>query len=183
MTTNEQLTTEQQNNEHVYNIDLPYISIHYCKYCSRFFNGDFGQSYLDACDPCIETVDTCDLCDYCIIHSIHSGKKHNYDFDSCWKCESNFFTITNKHRIKIGNVSIGSLDPGKWVKLNFDDEYYYLVHKCFETSLEMNLTKYIWKNMFIGNKHKIEIFQFRYATISGLKIPINQELTITKGDN
>ncbi len=65
MTTNEQLTTEQTENEHVYNIDLPYISIDYCKFCKRFYNGDFGQSYLDACDPCININSTKDI-DYAL---------------------------------------------------------------------------------------------------------------------
>lgn len=34
-----------------------------------------------------EEEETCQLCDYCAKHQIHSGKGHNYTFDSCWKCE------------------------------------------------------------------------------------------------
>ena len=40
-------------NEEIYNIDLPHISIHLCKFCDRFFNGDFGSSFFEICDNCM----------------------------------------------------------------------------------------------------------------------------------
>ena len=30
----------------------------------------------------------CCLCEYCTIHDIHSGPKHGYTHDSCWRCRT-----------------------------------------------------------------------------------------------
>ena len=37
--------------EHIYDIDQPYISIHFCPHCERFFDGDFG--IMGSCNNCL----------------------------------------------------------------------------------------------------------------------------------
>lgn len=47
----------------------------------------FENSYCGACRFYTVEESKCRFCDYCVKHQAHSGKGHNYPFDSCLKCK------------------------------------------------------------------------------------------------
>ena len=60
-----------------------------CKFCGE---QDVISDMMGVCLECFEDYEDtigCKVenCNYCSKHQIHSGKGHNYDWDSCWKCE------------------------------------------------------------------------------------------------